>query len=257
MADVFISYKRSERSRVELIEKSLRDEDLSVWFDAGLELGRGEGFDAEIEREVTSAASVVVCWTPEALSSVYVKAEAKKGLEREVLVPVFLQQCSLPIPFNAVDTADLSRWQGDRKDPNWRRVVDKLNQLKDSAKRNQEAIMARSAAAYNGVKDQIFPGTLSVLVRRIAAMHDLDADKYHRDIDALLSWFEAIYEKEANYVAEGYELAERQSGGSAWRYWNDGKAEERGAKIEGMIIRLEKLKEVMRKSERFLNFPTP
>jgi hypothetical protein len=37
-----------------------------------LEVGRGEGFDAEIEREVTSASSVLVCWTTAALSSVSV-----------------------------------------------------------------------------------------------------------------------------------------------------------------------------------------
>jgi len=41
MADVFISYKRSRRQLVEVLEKALRDEGFSVWFDARLELGAG------------------------------------------------------------------------------------------------------------------------------------------------------------------------------------------------------------------------
>ena len=112
MADVFISYKRAERARVARIAELLRESGLDVWFDARLEIGRGEGFDAEIEREVTSAACVPVCWTPEATKSIYVRAEAKKGLERQVLVPLFLEPCDLTIPFNGLDTGDLSHWNG-------------------------------------------------------------------------------------------------------------------------------------------------
>jgi hypothetical protein len=67
VAEVFISYKRDQRERVKVIADVLKDEKLSVWFDANLEAGRGEGFDAEIEREVTSAYCVLACWTPAAL----------------------------------------------------------------------------------------------------------------------------------------------------------------------------------------------
>ena len=123
MADVFISYKRTERARVERIAELFRKSKIDVWFDASLEAGRGEGFDSEIEREVTSASCVLVCWTHEALKSVYVKAEAKKGLEREVMVPIFLEQCTLPVPFNAIDTIDLSNWSGDEQHPSWSRLL--------------------------------------------------------------------------------------------------------------------------------------
>ena len=53
---------------------------------------------------MTSAYCVLACWTPVAVRSVYVRAEAKKGLENNTLVPVFLEQCTLPVPFNAIDT---------------------------------------------------------------------------------------------------------------------------------------------------------
>jgi hypothetical protein len=67
MANVFISYKRSERDRVERMAELLREQNITVWFDAHLEAGHPEGFDAEIEREVTSAFCVMACWTPDAV----------------------------------------------------------------------------------------------------------------------------------------------------------------------------------------------
>lgn len=119
MADVFISYKRDQRNRVKALADRFLAEGLSVWFDASLEVGRGEGFDAEIEREVTSAHCVIACWTPEATRSVYVRAESKKGLERNLLVPLLLEPCNLPVPFNAVDFVDFTLWKGEEGFEGW------------------------------------------------------------------------------------------------------------------------------------------
>ncbi|MGE0474734.1 MAG: toll/interleukin-1 receptor domain-containing protein, partial [Nitrospirales bacterium] len=137
MADIFISYKRAERPRVQLITDLLRADGFDVWFDTRLELGRGEGFDAEIEREVTSAACVLVCWTPEATKSVYVKAEAKKGIDREVLVPMFLEECVLPVPFNAIDAADLTGWSGNVTDERWIALQTKIKETVNRSKADE------------------------------------------------------------------------------------------------------------------------
>jgi hypothetical protein len=259
MADVFISYTRKERSRVESIEQSLREAEprLSVWFDARLQLGSEEGFDAEIEREVTSAAAVVVCWTPDALGSYYVKAEAKKGLDRHVLVPVFLEPCTLPVPFNALQTADLSSWDGAPDHPEWRRVVELVRKLKEDADGDREAAMARSAAAYSAVEQQIYPGALAALTRKIAALHDFDAILYHADIEAILSWCQAVFAKEANHHAAGFELADRQPGGSAWRFWDTGEAEERSARLDEIVSCLHAIEQDLQRSRRTLDLPTP
>jgi hypothetical protein len=195
MADVFISYRRSDRPRVLQMNEALGAEGLSVWFDARLELGQGDGFDAEIEREVTSAAAVLVCWTREALKSVYVRAEAKKGLDRNVLVPVFLEPCTLPVPFNGVDTADLSRWRGDTSDPIWRRVVEQLKHHKVQADRDYNARRARSIVAYSSVKDKVFPGTIGMLLERLSST---GRRPYHADIMRFLDWLQADLSKEAS-----------------------------------------------------------
>ena len=39
MSDVFISYKREDKARVEALYTLLLDLDVPVWFDAGIEVG--------------------------------------------------------------------------------------------------------------------------------------------------------------------------------------------------------------------------
>ena len=257
MADVFISYKRAERDRVEIIADLLRKEKLTVWFDANLEAGRGEGFDAEIEREVTSAHCVLVCWTKDALKSVYVKAEAKKGLGREVLIPVFLEPCTLPVPFNGVDTIDLTKWIGAKDEPSWDRVLKSVRQMVDRSRADVNRRMEHSQAAYERVDDKIYPGTLALLVRRIVAMGDWDARDYRKDIKAILEWLSSIAEKEKNYHTSGYDLADRQSGGNAWMFWDRGGAAERCAQIRESRSALAALDATLALSENLLDRPAP
>jgi hypothetical protein len=204
MADVFISYKRAERAHVEQIAELLRKK-MTVWFDANLEAGRGEGFDAEIEREVTSAHCVLVCWTKDALKSMYVKAEAKKGLEREALIPIFLEPCTLPVPFNGVDAIDLTNWNGEEDDPGWERVLASVQSKVDSSRADMHRRMAHSSAAYERVDDKIYPGTLALLARRVVAMGDWDARDYREDINAILAWVGSIAEKEKKLHTDGYD----------------------------------------------------
>ena len=64
--------------------------------------------------------------------------------------------------------------------------------------------------------DKVYPGTLGLLVGRLAAKSDADARDYHSDIETILEWLAAVAEKEHGLVDFGYGLADRQSGGGAW-----------------------------------------
>jgi hypothetical protein len=257
VADVFISYKRAERDRVRVIADLLKAENLDVWFDARLEVGRGEGFDAEIEREVTSAACVVVCWTPDATRSIYVKGESKKGLEREVLVPALLAPCVLPVPFNAVDTADLIGWSGDAQDAKWLSLLATIKHTVAKSKANEQQRIAHSHAAYERLTDKVYPGTLKLLVGRLAAVHDADARNYHADIEAVLTWLESVAEKELRLNEYGYELADRQSGGNAWYWWDNGGAAERSTRLSEIRQALKRIDGTIVKSQEILDKPAP
>ena len=85
MTDVFISYKREERARCVAIYNALVDLKLSVWFDAHIE--PGTDFDREIEREVRSAASVLVLWSERAADSDWIRAEARSGRQTNRRAP--------------------------------------------------------------------------------------------------------------------------------------------------------------------------
>lgn len=126
MADIFISYKRSQRKRIEQIAEKLQRLGMSVWFDASLEAG--STFHTEINREVRAAKAVIVCWTNDALDSPWVLSEAQIGLDAQALVPVMLERCALPPPFNGVHAYDLSKWRGKDDDPAWLAMIDRIGQ---------------------------------------------------------------------------------------------------------------------------------
>lgn len=127
MVDVFISYRRSERTEVAAIAVALEAQGLSVWFDTHLEAG-GD-FQAEIDRVIRIAKSVLVVWTPEAYASGYVRAEALKGHERGVLVPALLKPTDLGPPFNLIQAQDLTRWNGQTQAPEWLSLVASIGRM--------------------------------------------------------------------------------------------------------------------------------
>jgi hypothetical protein len=127
MADVFISYKREERALVERIAEQLKGLGISVWFDS--RLPSGESFDEEINREIHAAKCVLVCWSPGAVQSQWVRAEAAIGRERDVLATVMLAPTRLYPPFNLIHTIDLSTWDGRDTDPAWLGVIARIGTL--------------------------------------------------------------------------------------------------------------------------------
>ena len=105
MADVFISYARSDKARVAPLVAAIEARGWSVWWDP--EISPGEEFDRQIARELEKAAAVVVVWTPKSVESRWVRGEAREGAERGILVPVRFEAASLPIDVRAFHTTDL------------------------------------------------------------------------------------------------------------------------------------------------------
>jgi len=149
--DVFISYKREERPLVEQVADALRDLGFDVWFDAGLTAG--ESFSDEINRVARVANVNLVCWSPSAIASRWVKAEALIGFERDTLAAAYIagpDGFSPPAPFNAVHTVDLRKWCAapSSADPEWRSMLRRVGQTcgrPDVARWG--ALSARSSAA--------------------------------------------------------------------------------------------------------------
>ncbi|HSY06043.1 MAG TPA: TIR domain-containing protein [Steroidobacteraceae bacterium] len=111
MADVFVSYSRSDKARVAPLVAAIKAKGWSVWWDPSI--AAGQQFDDQIEAELLAASAVLVVWTPTSVTSRWVRGEARDAAERDILVPVRFDNARLPIDARAIQTTDLDEWAED------------------------------------------------------------------------------------------------------------------------------------------------
>ena len=111
MADVFVSYARSDKARVAPLVAAIEAKGWSVWWDP--EITPGQEFDDQIDAEIDAAKAVLVVWTPVSVASRWVRGEAREAAERGILVPVRFEQARLPMDVRAIHTTDLDGWSED------------------------------------------------------------------------------------------------------------------------------------------------
>src|SRR6476620_9040282 len=127
MADVFVSYCRRDKARVQPLVAAIEDMGWSVWWDPAIV--PGQEFDRQIDTELKDAAAVLVVWTPESVESRWVRGEARDAAERNVLVPVRFENAQLPIDVRAFHTIDLDNVARDPRSPQVRELLDALGAL--------------------------------------------------------------------------------------------------------------------------------
>jgi formylglycine-generating enzyme required for sulfatase activity len=128
MADVFISYTKSDARYAAQIAASLKKDGFSVYWDDNLT--PRDAWDSALERELAAANAVLVLWTQRAVVSEWVRNEAQYALDRNKLLPVRLDNTPAPLGFAMRQTFDLSRWTGERADPVWRKVLTVLADMR-------------------------------------------------------------------------------------------------------------------------------
>lgn len=133
MADIFISYARSNLRRVRPISASLQQAGFSLWWDERLRAG--DDFSLVIERELRNAKCAVVVWSEAARNSLWVRAEATEALDAGKLVQARVDGVKPPLPFTIVELVDLSAWRGRRGDPPWPRLESAAGALARGAPR--------------------------------------------------------------------------------------------------------------------------
>ena len=113
--DVFISYAREDRPKVEKLAHSLQNAGLHVWWDPKIQTG--SGFRQEITDALTKTKSVIVVWSRNSVASRFVCDEADEGAAREILFPALIDNVDIPLGFRQIQTADLTHWRGNMNDP--------------------------------------------------------------------------------------------------------------------------------------------
>jgi len=115
MADVFVSYARSDKALVAPLVAAIEAQGWSVWWDP--EISPGQEFDRQITAALKTAAAVVVVWTPTSVESRWVRGEARDAADRGILVPVRFAGAELPIDVRAIHTTDLDGWGENPRSP--------------------------------------------------------------------------------------------------------------------------------------------
>jgi len=139
MADIFISYARSDKARVAPLVAAIEAKGWSVWWDPAI--AAGQQFDDQIDAELQAASAVLVVWTATSVASRWVRGEARDAAERGILVPVRFDDARLPIDVRAIQTTDLDKWG---ENPASAPFQDLLRSLETVIKRQRAS--AKSAA---------------------------------------------------------------------------------------------------------------
>lgn len=126
MDDIFISYKREDYETASLLADALVSRGFSVWWDP--KLRAGQYFDDVIERIIQNAKCVIVLWSAKSVISRYVKDEAGYALELGKLVPVAIDNTSLPFRFRLIHTIQLQEWEGSTLNSAFKELVKNIEE---------------------------------------------------------------------------------------------------------------------------------
>ena len=127
MADIFLSYSRSDLARARQFEQALEACGWSVFWDR--ELLPGEGFRHAIENELRQARCVIVLWSKTSIESEWVIDEAESGKQNGRLVSVRIDDVEMPLGFRQLQAATLVDWQGDGEHPEFQLLTRRLRAL--------------------------------------------------------------------------------------------------------------------------------
>ena len=129
MSDIFVSYSKSDKKRVAPLVNQLESQGWSVFWDPALLPGRQ--WDQTLSAELDAARCVVVAWSKASLSSQWVREEASKGRDKQILVPVSLDGTQPPLGFGLIQAENLSNWRGDKDSPAIKRLLAGIGSVLD------------------------------------------------------------------------------------------------------------------------------
>jgi formylglycine-generating enzyme required for sulfatase activity len=133
VVDVFISYRRAQRSKVEPIKDRLEALGLKVFFDVhGID--GGANFPSVIDTNLRAAKAVLACWSPDYFQQKphpdWCMVECRFGMGQNKLVPVAVEHFAgdaPPVDMHGVNYFDLTAWRGQDQHEDWRRTLNTLS----------------------------------------------------------------------------------------------------------------------------------
>ena len=127
MADIFISYSSEDKSLVRYLVDLLEQKGWSVWWDRQIPIG--QRYDEVIEKQLTDARCVLVVWTQRSVTSEWVRNEASEADAKGKLVPIVLENVTVPLNFRRIESARLKGWQGEPDHPELQVLYQSIEQI--------------------------------------------------------------------------------------------------------------------------------
>jgi predicted secreted protein len=137
MSNIFISYAQEDRPKAKLIAEELEQRGWSVWWDRMIPAGRV--FDDVIEQEINDAKCIIVLWSSHSVHSRWVKSEASEGADRQILVPVLIEDVPIPLAFKRIQAADLTTWREGPLPSGFEKLVSDIDALPGLSRRGRDA----------------------------------------------------------------------------------------------------------------------
>jgi adenylate cyclase len=176
MADVFVSYSRSDKARVAPLVAAIEAQGWSVWWDPAIDAG--QQFDDQIDAELQAASAVLVVWTPTSVGSRWVRGEARDAAERGILVPVRFEDARLPIDVRAIQTTNLDTWD---EDPTSAPFQDLLRSLGTVIKRQRAHRSLKSGSSSAPSVSPVAAPRVAICVLPFANMSGDQEQEYFSD----------------------------------------------------------------------------
>jgi TIR domain len=128
LAQVFISYSRSEKQAASLLAQRLTEAGYDVWWDA--EILGGTRFEDEISNVLRTAPVAVILWSKSAAASDWVRAEAEIARHLKSALPIIIDDvdiAALPILFQQIHVIELRNWDGSTNSAGYQQVLKALS----------------------------------------------------------------------------------------------------------------------------------
>jgi TolB-like protein len=188
MPDIFLSYTREDQQAAQRFAEAFEAQGYSVWWDVTLR--SGEAYDQVTEEALRTAKAVVVLWSKKSVASRWVRAEATLADRNRTLVPARIETCDLPIMFELTQTADLSHWMGETKDPAWRAFLADVRRIIEAGATPMRSTPPRASRAADPPPSESKIYSIAVLPfinRSGREEDDVFADGMVEDLSAALS----------------------------------------------------------------------
>jgi endonuclease G len=127
LADVFISYARTDQAIAANVAETLRSEGFEVWFDT--KIYAGAAWKSLLMSTMASAKAVLVLWSRRSVKRPWVLREAKIARDTRRLVPVRIDDCVVPARFDTHQIAMMPGWNGKDHHPELERLLAGLARL--------------------------------------------------------------------------------------------------------------------------------